>query len=319
MGQSRFLLRLTHFVVILSAMLPPATQARVPNQPPATLRRRRPTRLALTAAAVLAVSTTAAPAAEPLRVLPMGDSITYGETAAGSGTGGGTAVAGGYRDPFFAALTAAGVAVQLVGPSTDNPSPALAAAGQAAHAGYRAWTVGDNVYSALDNLVFHAADWVHTYQPDVVLLHGGTNDLLMLAGSAKTLTNLRRLLDRIFTAKPGVRVFVAGIIPVTRPDSAWVTDWDIRPYNLSIADEVVPDFRALGRDIHFVDQFANFTVAGAPVSAHLPDGIHPDAHGYALMGATFADAAARSSVPEPASALVLALAPWLCGRRRRRC
>ncbi|NJL31304.1 MAG: hypothetical protein HC898_06530, partial [Phycisphaerales bacterium] len=124
------------------------------------------------------------------------------------------AVYGGYRTRFFTDMQAAGVAMQFVGASNDNPSPLLTTAGQTAHSGYRAWTIGQDVYSYQNNFVYHAVNWVNTYQPDVILLHGGTNDILLDAGWEKTAGNMRKLLNLIYATKPDVKVYVAGIIPV---------------------------------------------------------------------------------------------------------
>src|SRR5947209_14639864 len=94
-------------------------------------------------------------ASRPIRVMPLGDSITWG---VGSSTG------SSYRADLWRRLvTQAGYHIDFVGsqqsgslPDTDNE-------------GHSGWRI-DQIAGGIDG-------WLATYQPDVVLLHIGTNDM----------------------------------------------------------------------------------------------------------------------------------------------
>ena len=95
---------------------------------------RLPLALALVCATALP---TPAGAATPVRVYPLGDSITYGATFGVSvpvvGVGTLVNTPGGYRGDLDALLTVDGVSHQFVGTRTDNSNPVLDATGQNRH------------------------------------------------------------------------------------------------------------------------------------------------------------------------------------------
>src|SRR6267143_5836411 len=72
-----------------------------------------------------AVSATATP--PPIRILPLGDSITHGWI-----------VPGGYRLPLYQLLTNAGYNVDFTGTQADNGAPALP---DPDHEGHSGWTI----------------------------------------------------------------------------------------------------------------------------------------------------------------------------------
>jgi len=71
------------------------------------------------------VSATASP--PPIRILPLGDSITYGYP-----------VSGGYRLPLYQLLTNGGYNVDFTGTQTDNGAPDLP---DPHHEGHPGWTI----------------------------------------------------------------------------------------------------------------------------------------------------------------------------------
>lgn len=230
------------------------------------------------------------------RVMAIGDSITYG-LSYDPGTSTYFDAPGGYRSSFFTEMTAKGLSYKAVGPSTANPSTVLTAAGQTAHAGYGGWTVGADVYSGMDNFNYHAAEWIQNYNPDVVLLMGGVNDLLLSAGVSKTTGNMDLLLGKLYAAKPNMKVLVSNILPTTGSRAG--SNTNVIAYNSAIQNTLVPKYQAMGMDIHFVDQYSNFTSGGVPVGTNLPDGLHPSQAGYDLMGHTYANAVATYAPKAP--------------------
>lgn len=184
----------------------------------------------------------------PLRIMPLGDSITDG-----------MGVAGGYRTDLWQYLRADGMAVQFVGSEYGGP----AALGDRDHEGHPGWEIGQ-----IDRRV---TGWLRTYQPDVVLLHLGTNDVLHghATGAA---VRLRALLGQITATVPAAQVYVAQIIPLR----ALGLDSRVRRYNRAVARVAA----AAGPHVHLVDMHTAVEPADL-----LADGIHPDGGGYSKMAA----------------------------------
>jgi len=108
--------------------------------------------------AVLAAQTFAPAASAKLIVYPVGDSITWGTTAAG-----------GYRSPLYQKLTASGYEVDMVGSVKDFADRVLREAGEEHHDGHSGWRI-----LQIDQQI---EGWLQLFEaPDVILIHIGTND-----------------------------------------------------------------------------------------------------------------------------------------------
>ena len=86
--------------------------------------------LSRTILALLAIHAVAMNGSALVRVYPVGDSITWGTTAAG-----------GYRSPLYQKLTNAGYEVDMVGSSKDFADKVLRDAGEEHHDGHSGWTI----------------------------------------------------------------------------------------------------------------------------------------------------------------------------------
>jgi len=139
-------------------------------------------------------------AAQNITVMPMGDSITQG-------------VRGecGYRRALSQALSKNPQCdVSFVGSrsgSGDNSNTAIdiCEAQNTPHEsipGIRA----DQFLNTIDS-------HITTYQPNVVLLHVGSNDIYQNQQVGDTLTDIHNLLDRVFINKPDATVVVSNVIP----------------------------------------------------------------------------------------------------------
>jgi lysophospholipase L1-like esterase len=211
------------------------------------MRRLGPALLALLAMA-------AAPAsAAGVRIMPLGDSLTYGSKAAG-----------GYRLELWTRLQRDGAAVDFVGSLQHGP----ASLGDRDHEGHSGWRI-DEVAAAVDG-------WLAREQPEVVLLMIGTNDVLQNHDVAGAPARLGALLDRITANQPGARVLVATLPPLGKP--AWQAQVDA--FNGALPDVVQARARA-GTRVQLVD------VAHGMTAADLADGIHPNAGGYAKLAAAW--------------------------------
>jgi lysophospholipase L1-like esterase len=134
--------------------------------------------------------------------MPLGDSITYGEGIPGYG---------GYRNLLGALLESDGYIIDFVG-SQQSAADVLPDPDNEGHPG---WTILD---------IKHGIDskgWLETYQPDIILLHIGSNDLIgtndsPYGNSAYAPGDLSALLDDILVHLPGTHIIVAQIIPTRR-------------------------------------------------------------------------------------------------------
>ncbi|MFC6596186.1 GDSL-type esterase/lipase family protein [Kitasatospora paranensis] len=221
----------------------------------------------LLAAGVVASPAQAATASAPtVRVLPLGDSITFGQ---GSCTG------GGYRQPL-SALTAghSGYAVDFVGGRQHG------AMTDPEHEGHPGDTI-DQIRAGVDG-------WLASSRPDVVLLHIGINDLNQNLDQAHAADRATQLIDRIFTDRPNVTVVMQGLIPTT--PGWWNQDLSqpVAQYNGRLRQLEATEQQA-GRHFRFVDAPALTPAnrADATHPAQMTDGLHPNDAGYSLLAQNF--------------------------------
>jgi lysophospholipase L1-like esterase len=185
----------------------------------------------------------------PIRVMPLGDSITYGI---------GPAVNNGYRADLYDRLTQAGLNVDFVGSvqSGDGADPD--------NEGHPGWTI-EQISAEVDT-------WIADARPDVILLHAGTNDMRASATVPTAPAALSALLDRIEADAPQAQVFVAEVTSAGTTANRPMWKRRIDAYNARIPAIV----EAEGPNFHLVDQ----TDVGG---IDLTDIVHPNAFGYAKM------------------------------------
>jgi lysophospholipase L1-like esterase len=259
-------------------------------------------------------STGANAAPPPVRVYPLGDSITFGWTPDPGSPGG-------YRTFLDAALTHADVPHLLVGSSTANATTTLSMNGQAHHDGHNGYRI-EQVDADLDGLAGAYDDdggsWLTgtaargPIVPDIVIVHLGTNDLIQRFDPSNTYDDrepldeaderarfvasmkARRahLLAKIHALRPGATVLLSTIIPI-----------DLGPaLSQAVADDavavraLVAERRRLGEEVVLVDAYAAFLSEGVPTPGLLSaDGVHPTTAGFAVLGRLYADQVARSA------------------------
>ncbi|WP_093711738.1 SGNH/GDSL hydrolase family protein [Actinacidiphila alni] len=138
----------------------------------------------------VAVAGTAVP---QVRVMPLGDSITWGV---------GSPSASSYRAPLAALVgQQPSYAVQFVG---SQNSGTLTDQSNEGHSGYVISQIRDGI-----------DDWLSAARPDVVVLHIGINDLDRGIDVPNAPARLADLVDRIHTDRPGAAVVMLGLIPTT--------------------------------------------------------------------------------------------------------
>jgi hypothetical protein len=190
---------------------------------------------------------------EPLRIMPLGDSITAGYTDNSDWT---VPFEFGYRSGLYTRLTNAGYNFQFVGESAEpwngiygvpsnTPILDLRPLGQDKHRGYGGETILETNSGA--------AGYIANDNPDIILLLIGINGNLNRANPAE----LEILVNTIFTADPDVHLVVAQITPY-HPDYNDRNIDDIIPYNTYIRDTLVPTRAAQGYHISTVDMYSLF-------------------------------------------------------------
>ncbi|WP_225878400.1 NPP1 family protein [Spongiactinospora rosea] len=192
-----------------------------------------------------------------LRVLPLGDSITYGN---------GSSTNSGYRGDLWAKLKAKSldfVGSQRSGrlPDTDNEGHPGAMISEIAQKG-----------------VVAAQRW----RPNVVLVHAGTNDMSHgNAGAARDA--LAALIDDIHQAAPDATVVVADLVPSRNA----AVQGRIQEFNTQIRGVVLAYILA-GRHVLLADM-------SAVKPGDLSDDLHPNDSGYGKMADAFYTAIVRAA------------------------
>jgi hypothetical protein len=238
--------------------------------------------------------------AAPLRIMPIGDSITAGYTdnPPSGGTGGWTVpFEFGYRRQLYQSLTSAGYDFVFVGASqepwvsvygdpthggTVAPSFDLRPLGQDGHRGYG----GIRIPQINTNI----ASYLNSDNPDIILMMIGING--MDTGSP---AELATLVNDIFTTKPNVHLILAQITPMSSNVTYAVKNADLVAYNTYIRQTLVPTLQSQGKKISTVDQYRNFLSNPSDPSSAIDaslysNGInHPTNAAYDSMAATWFD------------------------------
>lgn len=221
----------------------------------------------------------------PLRIMPIGDSITEG----GDGSGG-------FRKPLFDRFTAAYGMPNLVGSRNMRQSDPSDFVDQD-HDGYSAYRI-DQIASGQG--FWHALpieERLRLWDPAIVTLHAGTNDAQQnrfFDGNPKTglppvIDRLDALVSRIVAFNPQIHVIVAQIVPANPPASEQTADY-IRRFN-ALIPAMVSRHQGLGHRVSMVDMYT-------PMLAYPhPDGIHPSTEGYQVMGRLWFEAIQALGVP----------------------
>ncbi|WP_229796193.1 SGNH/GDSL hydrolase family protein [Saccharothrix coeruleofusca] len=190
----------------------------------------------------------------PVRIMPLGDSITGSP--------------GCWRARLDVDLRAAGhTNIDFVG---TQPAQGCGVAYDGEHEGHGGALV--TAVADQDQLV----PWLRATDPDVVLVHFGTNDVWSNRSTVTILAAYGKLVDQMRAQKPTVRVIVAKIIPMGTSQCA--------PCGQRVVDlnAAIPGW-ASGKSttaspITVVDQWTGFAAA-----TDTYDGVHPNASGERKM------------------------------------
>jgi lysophospholipase L1-like esterase len=209
---------------------------------------------------------------DPCKVLPLGDSITYGLiTVAADKTSSDSSVNGkdshgGYRVKLFSDAVAGAKKMTFVGSQTNGPTTVAGMPFPKSHEGWSGYTIVQIQGKAANDV---------TAAPHIILVHAGTNDTYGNDPSGAP-ARLSTLVDYLTTTFPNALVVVAKIVPY--PAQASNTNL----INQSVA-AMVQTKVAAGKHVIVTDLYTGFTTS----SMLSGDGIHPNQKGYDWMGDTW--------------------------------
>lgn len=224
----------------------------------------------MVAFAVVANALLVAAAVAQTLVMPVGDSITQGGLGHAS-----------YRYQLWFDLAFAGYSVDFVGQQDSifggglpNPDwyPEYNTTFDRDHEGYWGWRTDQ-----VANIILASAT---AAQPEIVLIHLGTNDVGQMgaAGVTNADMNLRLIIDRIRSVQPTVTILLAQVVPIG-PGSSYYSNADqVGPLNTVIAD-IAADKDTIDSPVILIDQNTGFDLGTMMQS----DGLHPNVAGEMQM------------------------------------
>ncbi|HVA32826.1 MAG TPA: GDSL-type esterase/lipase family protein, partial [Candidatus Baltobacteraceae bacterium] len=233
----------------------------------------------------------------PLRILPLGDSITAGIVA------GGRPGSGGYRPLLERLLAAAPRRAILVGSRSDF-SPGMS---DPWHDGFPGYVIRSTSPGAPGQLYGPLAKQIiQRTRPDIVLLMLGTNDFLRYEATRGTypvddmVHSMDLLLGEIFSVDPKVRVIVGAIVDSPKVKACYIERFDTgrsscdRGVHPSLAG-LAAKYAARGYAISYASDLYHAVPRDLK---HFPDGIHPSgAGGYdAIARAWFSEIESRGVI-----------------------
>ncbi|MGH7177092.1 MAG: NPCBM/NEW2 domain-containing protein [Tepidisphaeraceae bacterium] len=184
-----------------------------------------------------------------VRIMPLGDSITEGYSPYNS-----------YRYWLWNKLNENHYDVNFVGSMHGvNGGPPRFSNWDQDHEGHAGWTA--------DDIADRAQRWATDHEPDIVLLHIGTNDIFAGQSAAGIIVDVSDIIDALRRANPRITVLLAKIIP-DQDDAAAIAEFDSKIPALASRKN------SSSSRVLVVDQPAGFNVARDTY-----DGIHPDASG----------------------------------------
>jgi lysophospholipase L1-like esterase len=154
---------------------------------------------------------------------------------------------------------------------------------------------------------------IERYDPDVILLMAGTNDLLRVAERKPgyTLSNvvegMNALLAEIFYLRPHANVIVAGAVDGPRLLACDVVDFDGIDDENGCGKSARPSLTTLvaayaARDFHVV-LAGGMSIAVPRDKAHFPDGVHPSGRGSSqALARVWMDAIAHETTDDTLAA-----------------
>ncbi len=206
------------------------------------------------------------------RIMLLGDSITAGFN--------GSNPVGGFRDDLDNLLLNAGSEHDFVGTLNDGIGF------DADHEGHGGWTV-NLMLADIDSFLIET-------DPEMILIHLGTNDISANEGVETTISEMDSLLEHIYMHDMTTIIHLSGLIPRNDPEG---------PQKDSLTTELnsgylgmVNDWQGRGFPIKYVDHNSAFRANPNWRNDLLDDHVHPTNAGYSVMAQTYFDSLANENI-----------------------
>ena len=214
-------------------------------------------------------------AEDSIKIMPLGDSITYGNIASENDDPRPSSIRTGYRNHLWYMLQGANFSADFVGSDMTGQDivPPFDSDNEG-HVGWTSYNIAENVH-----------DYMSTNNPDIILLHIGTNDLdTSITGVAEILNQIN-----LYELESGetVRVLIALIIDTRSPNEI------IQDFNDNLR-KLVNLHMLIGDKVTLVDMYKG---AGL-MSSDYGDFIHPNDNGYNKMATVWFNALMAPYTPE---------------------
>lgn len=207
----------------------------------------------------------------PLKIMPLGDSITYGVI------GNDNQESGGYRTELWNKFMADGLQVEFVGSVSSGPD----SLSNRNHEGHPKWRI--------EQITASVNEWLNIYRPDLILLMIGTNNT-SIDSLRRMISELRALIEQITAQSPNAQLLVASIPPIHPALKPPLPVLRALYFNAAIPG-IVNSKAVQGKKVTFVDM-RDLTVSDltASMSPDLDNGLHPNAQGYRKIASFWHDA-----------------------------
>ncbi|WP_207480489.1 GDSL-type esterase/lipase family protein [Arenibaculum pallidiluteum] len=201
-----------------------------------------------------------ASAARPIKLMPMGASLTRGYVQTNP-----LVENGGYRTELYKLFQADGKTVNFVGTQQHGPS-----------------TLPDRDHQGspgqqIDWMTPRATDYLNKTQPDGVLLLMGTNDVRSSDTLQTILQQMSDLIDTVATHESRPKIFLASLPPIDPRTHTQAQIDKLNAFNAALPD-LVAQKKALGYDIVFVSM-ASLTLDDISDPPN-DTGVHATPEGY---------------------------------------
>jgi acyl-CoA thioesterase-1 len=209
-----------------------------------------------------------------LRILPLGDSITYGDGGSNAG----------YRSTLAELLTALDEPFRFVG--TTNENRGRLPLEQSFHEGHCGWVIRGGS-TGREGLFEHVPRWLgpEGVRPDVILLMIGTNDIDLGHALHDAPHRLAELVSLLIDPRRGLaasaRLLLAQLPPVLDAE----LDARVLAFNRAVA-ELGARLGAAGQHVEVVDMH------GLLAPEDMTDTFHPNDAGYRKIAKAWFDALA---------------------------
>ncbi|HEY6724734.1 MAG TPA: SGNH/GDSL hydrolase family protein [Polyangiaceae bacterium] len=195
------------------------------------------------------------PETPPCKILPLGDSITFG-----------LGFDGGYRVELFRLALADGHEITFTGTQQPNgPNMVDGVTFPRNHAGISGQLIAE-IAGRIPN-----PDMMD--MPHIVLVHAGTNDISRSRNGAED--RLAALMDKVIAEAPDALIVFSNLIPLSFGG--------VEDFNAAV-EPMVEERANAGAHILYVDQYVDFP------NTELGDGVHPNEAGYARMAGKWYEA-----------------------------